>query len=100
MSRKRSCGVRDKSSQKSNLVPPFPGALTYFIGEIDPSSPHSGIQYGDALSGYSNPPSLFGTAQGTIVGARNKIRLGRRVGEIGEWGEVFSGRRGGGCCST
>ena len=58
----------------------------------------------------SNPPSLFGTAHGTIVGTRNKkIRLaerGRRTryggggGILAEWAEVFSGRAGGGCCSS
>jgi len=84
------------------------------LGEIDPSSPHSGIQYGDTPI-YSNPPSLFGTSPGTILSsvnghARGKIRLGatgvrrrRETGAgsvLGEWGEVFSsGRGGGGCCS-
>jgi hypothetical protein len=82
------------------------------LGEIDPSSPHSGIQYGDTPV-YSNPPSLFGTSPGTMtllgVGnghARGKIRLARQRREtsnsvLGEWGEVFSSGsgRGGGCCS-
>ena len=84
------------------------------VGEIDPSSPHSGIQYGDTT--YSNPPSLFGTfgtSPGTLgIGTssphnRNKgrIKLGQRRRQetqssvLGEWGEVFSSRRGGGCCS-
>ena len=83
----------------------------WFAGEIDPSSPHSGIQYGDTPI-YSNPPSLFGTSPGTMtflgVGnghPRGKIRLGRQRREtsnsvLGEWGEVFSsGNRRGGCCS-
>jgi hypothetical protein len=80
------------------------------IGEIDPSSPHSGIQYGD--TSYSNPPSLFGTSPGSIlasVNQRGKIKLGRQrretnnaysnTGVLGEWGEVFSSRRNS-CCST
>jgi hypothetical protein len=81
------------------------------IGEIDPSSPHSGIQYGDTPA-YSNPPSLFGTSPGTLMatvnghGPRGKIRLGARQRRdtsnsvLGEWGEVFSSNRRGGCCSS
>ena len=80
------------------------------LGEIDPSSPHSGIQYGDTPT-YSNPPSLFGTSPGTLMstvnghGPRGKIRLGARQRRetnnsvLGEWGEVFSSNRRGGCCS-
>lgn len=77
------------------------------VGEIDPSSPHSGIQYGDTLS-YSNPPSVFGTSPGTlstINHTRGKIKLSQRQrrdttnGVLGEWGEVFSSGSRSGCCS-
>ena len=118
---KHSFGVPVKSLQRSSWVlqtaPLFRrpvlgfvrGRLIVCAGEIDPSSPHSGIQYGDTPI-YSNPPSLFGTSPGTMLTigthrARGKIRLGGRRRQeaagsaLAEWGEVFrSGRSGSSCC--
>jgi Ras-related protein Rab-4B len=64
------------------------------LGEIDPDDPASGIQYGDLGwdDGGGSIKSGFGDE-----GVRYR-RRGKKPGALGEWENVFRGRKRGGCC--
>ena len=75
------------------------------LGEIDPDDPMSGIQYGDAGSGWNAGASDGGSIKSYMTsdeaGVRRR-RRGKRTGQGGlrEWEEVFTlnnRRRNNGC---